>query len=531
MVRYKLVLALLLGVGVHVAAAQTSPLVIAWQAPDNTTQCPPLSGVTCFHNFVTYELPSLSGIGASVLWASIDECTANGMSGGQSAHCTEEVPDTDDQCPPNSSNYTNYYWCALDQVLVAYITNSITSFVNKKIILIIQPVNDQNANNSNFTPPYVFTASWAGSNQPQDMVVCGGWKGNIQPHTGCPVQGSFGSANDFAIWNASNCTSFTSPHLNCVGPPTCNTPFTNISGVPVVYETPFRVAYQDFLTAFVHHYSATGSPNGRMIAPYIAYVRVGLAHAGENSPPCATTDTITQDSWGVLSTVPAGYLVNSGNSQYLAIGAGQIGTAMPNCSPAGCTTAADGSIPGWYNAGQYTPGAGVPIWPGPNGQFGTGAQPQGYWDNGYLTVWPAPPISTGGTGYVTSMLSFLNSLGASFPFDISAHSGPPSNGNTAYADSEAAIASAYGVGFGMQSVNVGDPQSYAALNVFPSTREDWAHNFQAYPAPVRHLQTNAPGSGILAEGFNIDPALGIVVVPTTGVATINCTADCTPLAG
>ena len=263
-----------------------------------------------------------------------------------------------------------------------------------------------------------------------------------------------------------------------------------------------------------------------MIAPYIAYVRVGLAHAGENSPPCAMTGTITQDSWGTLSTVPAGYLVNSGNNQYLATGGGQIGTVVPTCSPAGCTTAIDGSVPGWYNSGQVNAPAGVPVWPGPKGQI---TEPAAYTDNGYLTVWPA--LSGDGTGYVTSMLSFLTSLGTSFPFDISAHSGPPSNQNTAYADSESIAASAYGLGFGMQSVNVGDSKTYAAQSPFPFTREDWAHNFQAYQAPVHHLQTNAPGSGSLAEGYNIDPTLGIVVTSGTGVATINCTADCTPLGG
>ncbi len=133
------------------------------------------------------------------------------------------------------------------------------------------------------------------------------------------------------------------------------------------------------------------------------------------------------------------------------------------------------------------------------------------------------------------MISFLKGLGASFPFDISAHEGPPFNNNTAYADSEAAIASANGVGFGMQSVNIGDTQAYVA-QIFPTTREDWAHNFQVYPAPVHHLQMDAPGTKYFAEGYAIDPSLGISISGGVGKsATINCgttpAGDCTPFSG
>jgi hypothetical protein len=127
------------------------------------------------------------------------------------------------------------------------------------------------------------------------------------------------------------------------------------------------------------------------------------------------------------------------------------------------------------------------------------------------------------------MATFLKGLGASFPFDISTHTGPPGNNNNVYADSEAIIASTNGVGFGIQSVNVGDGKEYVT-GTYPTSRENWAHNFRTYAAPVHHLQTNAPGAGFFAEGYLITAPSGISVDPT-GEATVTCTSDCSPFSG
>jgi hypothetical protein len=351
------------------------------------------------------------------------------------------------------------------------------------------------------------------------------------------VQGTFpqGSLN-YAVWNEngnpSGCTTtfggVPSPNLGCV---TCS-PVTFL-GFPVVYEKPFIAAYQNLLMALAMHYSPgnTGS-SGQVVAPYIAYVRVGLANGGENLPQCATAGNIQQPLWSnsqLPQPIPAGYIINSSllsqGAQYIATGTGQKGSSMQTCSPAGCATASDGTIPGWYNAGLYTNQSSLArsIWPGPLGLLAEG---QGYTDNGYLSNWL--PQSSDGTGYVASMVMFLRSLGASFPFDISAHTGPPFNMNNAYADSEAIIASTNSVGFGKQSVNIYDGVLFAQ-GAYPTTLEDWAYNFKTYSAPVHHLQTESPGGMYKAAGYTINY---ISVTTCTGgglsvpCATIHCNYDC-----
>jgi hypothetical protein len=202
---------------------------------------------------------------------------------------------------------------------------------------------------------------------------------------------------------------------------------------------------------------------------------------------------------------------------------------MPTCSPGGCTTASDGTVLGWYNTGSYQVATGNAIWPGPKG---LNAEGQEYTDNGYLSVWPA---SGDGAGYITSMVSFLKSLGASFPFDINAHNGPPPNSfgaaNVAYADSEAIVASANGVGFGMDSTSIDDGQQFAT-GIYPTTPTDWAHNFKAHPAPVHHLQMYEPGQTYFAAGYVISY---IMTTGPTGspanTAIINCSYDCSWFSG
>jgi hypothetical protein len=293
-------------------------------------------------------------------------------------------------------------------------------------------------------------------------------------------------------------------------------------------------AYKDFLTKLAANYNPTsGSPNGKLVSPYIAYVRPGITEGGENQLFCSVMNNggIPQVGWRANTQIPAGTIVNTGTNglggtQYVAIGGGKTGSSMPTCSTPGCTTGPDGSggtaVPGWFNTGTWpAPGSttGVPVWPGPQGQANERSV---FSDNGYLSYWN----STDGTGYFTSMMNFLKSLNASFPWDVSSHVGPPQNTNTAYADSQAIIASANGIGFGMESVSVADTTLNAGN--YPTTSADWAYNFATYSAPVHHLQDFHPGAPYQAARY---PITSISVVAGGGnnlpnTATITCPVDC-----
>jgi hypothetical protein len=115
------------------------------------------------------------------------------------------------------------------------------------------------------------------------------------------------------------------------------------------------------------------------------------------------------------------------------------------------------------------------------------------------------------------MTAFLSGVGATFPWTISTHTGPPFNENNGYADAEALMANGNTVGFGMQSVSIEDPITYG-IGTYPTTREDWAYNFGVYTsAPVHHLQGEAPGALVFGAGYVINS----VTVSGT-VATVNC---------
>jgi hypothetical protein len=333
---------------------------------------------------------------------------------------------------------------------------------------------------------------------------------------------SIGSG-DFGIWNINQCTTLPTlaTSISCTSG---SGSFADYSGFPVVYEKPIMIAYQEFISALAKHYSPLGNGYGPTLAPYIAYVRVGMSAGGESYPYCSVGSNIPQATRPTGTFVPAGYVAYNpaDGDLYVAIGAGNTSSgAMPACGSAGCLTPPDNTVPGWYNSGAYAnTTTNNAVWPGPQGQFGSTGESQGYTDNGYLSAWPN---SGDGVGYIASMTSFLSSLGAGFPFTISAHTGPTSDSNNSYPDSAAIIASSNHVGFGMQSVNVGDPVEFAA-GTYPTTRENWAHNFQAYAAPVHHLQTNDPGTTNLWTGYAISSITVGTVYPYT--ATVTCLQDC-----
>jgi len=132
----------------------------------------------------------------------------------------------------------------------------------KMVNLIVWPATEGGDNNpadGGSTPPYVFTQAWASDPSvnalsPQDMAVCGSYTGDSSnPLYSQATSGGGGT------WNARTSS--------------------DISGLPVSYEAPFMVAYQNFIAAVIAHYKASG-------APAIGYIRFGLSQGGEDSPEC-----------------------------------------------------------------------------------------------------------------------------------------------------------------------------------------------------------------------------------------------------
>jgi len=494
----------------------------------------------CFSNFVTYELPHISGIGVSIPWVAVDNCSGT--------------------APCSTASESAFNWAYVDTILSSYISIvpnwGTTACAGKpcKIALIIHAESDSNPNTE--TPPYVFTTTYAntltapggGHPDPQDVIVCPGWQGGA----GSPVTlvGSHSwQSGDYGIWsskgiNNGTCAVFSSGgDLSCAAPP-----FSDFSGYPIVYEQPIMTAYQNFLTMLAAHYSSTGT--GHAIGAYIAYVRVGMASGGENVPNCTTYGGINVPDWPASSSnqLPGGYVIqpSSGNAShymFVADSAGATGSAAPTwCQVAGCYTGQDGTITRWHNVGRRPPQSSTTAnksWPGPTGQA---SAPLGYSDNGYLTTWNS---KNDNSGYVAAMMQFLSGLSAPFPWGVTSHYGPlassavPQNAY-AYADAEALLAAQSGIGFGMEAANIYDPVTYA-LGAYPTSLQDWAANFQKYPnAPMHYLQAYEPGQMYRWAGYPIGTASGPAgasgIVVSSGTATVYCVngttpVDCSPYSG
>jgi hypothetical protein len=177
-----------------VMAAQNPPKVIAWQAPTGPsyTNVPPNCLAPYSHDyffgptghasegFLSGVLPSISGIGVGVLWGCVDQCSTTSYMGP----CA--LPTTTMMCPggqPWDNLWEDcFQWSYLDSALLDYINNTPTPFTTKKIILIVQPVNDSGMNNFNFTPAYVFDDTYA---------AVQGWLS----HDWTDVQNSFGNGH------------------------------------------------------------------------------------------------------------------------------------------------------------------------------------------------------------------------------------------------------------------------------------------------------------------------------------------------
>jgi hypothetical protein len=463
------------------ALAQSAPLVIAWQAPPG----PGASGfnptpytshactnMTQYKCFLSAVLPNVSGIGVIIPWGVLDNCSSQSVECQSDATCSGNCFQWGKIDTNLWNNYVNY---------TGTINGAPFNFNTAcaggrpcKVVFIVWLTQDS-GNLNTFggvpnTPLYVFQEA-----TPQDVVVCisrqggsgTGWTG-APPIIDSAWSGG-GGAGDYGLWNQNHRYLLPGHSASLQLNPAATPPFTNFSGYPVMYEAPITSAVHNFLSALALHYSSACLPtscgNGPAIAPYVAYMRIGLSSGGENYPYCACASS-------------------TGGSQ--------------------CDTS---------------------YWPGPKGY--DGGEPNDYSDQGYLTEWPAP--LTDGTGYVASLYKFIQSLPWAFPIDTPAHTGPASNQNMAYSDTEALLASQYGLGMGMQAASIGDLVTSAAQH-FPLTTANWATHFREFPyVPDHHLQTMNPGSPMQAAQFTISSSGGISstgLISCSGAAN-DCSVFCT----
>ena len=164
-----------------------------------------------------------------------------------------------------------YSWNTVDSQLLAL------TATGKRLRLIVSLASESGSSQTvgggnNATPTYVFGSGWAatvGAASPQDMSVCTNYEGDTSSpygHSGFTTGG---------IWNSSNAT---------YG--------SDLSGLPVSYEPPFKIAAKKFVTQLTQHFSSYCSQlssdcsNAAQLAPLIDYVRVGFSEGGEDSPLC-----------------------------------------------------------------------------------------------------------------------------------------------------------------------------------------------------------------------------------------------------
>src|SRR5271170_4935566 len=163
--------------------------------------------------FITDVLPNITGVSVALPWSQVE--TSQGV----------------------------YDFTSFDATLQPY--------ASRQVNLIVWPAteggnNDPYTPNQGSTPAYVFSPEWASdpsvnAPNPQDMAVCSSYTGD----SGNPYAGTGGGA-----WNINTSS--------------------DLSGLPVSYETPFMVAYQNFIKAVIAHYNLPTSPK-------IGYIRFGFS--------------------------------------------------------------------------------------------------------------------------------------------------------------------------------------------------------------------------------------------------------------
>jgi len=202
-----------------------------------------------YADFMTYIAPHINAVAPIFMWNQFDTGTTTG--------------------PCNESTCA---WSTIDTELVAFIAAGLD------INMLIEPTSEGGIGNA-ATPAYVFSPEYAASLSvaPQDQVVCGGWAGG----TGAPIQAGAAHPMNAGVWSYDQCTVFAG--TGCANPG----PYTDTTGFPVVYETPFLTAYTTFIKTLLTHYSPMGTGQGPMIGSHMGYIRFGMASAAEDIPVCS----------------------------------------------------------------------------------------------------------------------------------------------------------------------------------------------------------------------------------------------------
>lgn len=187
-----------------------------------------------YDDFLNNILPNVSGVSIGMSWNEIESSNAQGTGSG------------------------GYDFSSFDAELQPY------AATGKQVNLIVWPATEGGNNDPGHggsTPTYVFTQAWSttvGAPNPLDMTVCQSYKGDSSnPYYNSAKGGNGG------VWNVDSSVSNAS----------------DLSGLPVSYEAPFMVAYQNFIVQVIKHYNLATSPR-------IGYIRFGFSQGGENSPEC-----------------------------------------------------------------------------------------------------------------------------------------------------------------------------------------------------------------------------------------------------
>jgi IPT/TIG domain len=266
----------------------TDGMLVMGAFPPQFSNCSllPQPGNDCITQYQSDVIPHVDGIVIQASWSSVD-LGNNGNSTSTSPGCT------------SGASSSTCDWSALDSLVTTYAGQTGWDG-SKKVGIVLSPVtNGSGVNGINTsTPSYVFTSTWAttaggsGTN-PLDECTCSGYQGDsgAPTHNGCWSQANGGS--------------------------------TDTSGMPVVWEAPFKVALQDFYNAVVSHFSnASYAPS---YAPYIAYIRMGLSTGGEEYPHCSSSmetyftinDTQLETDWTTYANSMFTYEGGLGSQQPL----------------------------------------------------------------------------------------------------------------------------------------------------------------------------------------------------------------------
>jgi hypothetical protein len=149
------------------------------------------------------------------------------------------------------------------------------------------------------------------------------------------------------------------------------------------------------------------------------------------------------------------------------------------------------------------------VWPG---VAGLSASPLAYSKSLFVGSKDAPT-----SGYVSSIIGFIHDQHGAFSSLINSHSGPPADTDVSYADDEANIALANGVGFGMEALSIGDAYQHS---IGSPCNDDWCTNFEsaASSGVPLVLQSTVPTTA---------PTYEITSISGDGTAaTVTCATNC-----